>query len=325
MKNKILYFFALIAGMLFCLSDAKWASAETIEEVLKANDIEDAQYVGTETCEMCHSDVVKNFKLTSHRRVTIAGKNTKIEGCETCHGPGSLHADAGGGVGVKIINPKKDSSICFTCHTEKRTEFQYPFHHPVLEGEMSCMDCHDIHGEKGKERMSPSPESINEVCFKCHKDKNGPFTFEHEAMRQGCNSCHQVHGSVNDKMLTVRDNMLCLRCHTQTNFPTIGGFNHGGFTQTNCSASGCHPTNISTVHHGKGISCDNCHSVHGSSFGGGGALFGGGLTSGTTTPCLSCHTNLSGQAHNFLSSGTCFSSGCHTAVHGSNFDKHLRS
>jgi predicted CXXCH cytochrome family protein len=73
-------------------------------------------------------------------------------------------------------------------------------------------------------------------------------------VRDGCVSCHKVHGSVNDKMLVARDNNLCLRCHTQVNFPTIGKSSHSGR----------------------------------------------------------------------LPLGSCFSAGCHTAVHGSNFDDHLR-
>ena len=95
---------------------------------------------------------------------------------------------------------------------------------------------------------------INEACYKCHKEQRGPFVWEHEALREGCATCHKVHGSIHEKMLVVRDNNLCLRCHTQANFPTIGKQNHGGR----------------------------------------------------------------------LPQGTCFSAGCHTAVHGSNFDDHLR-
>lgn len=94
----------------------------------------------------------------------------------------------------------------------------------------------------------------NEACFKCHKEQQGPFVWEHEATRDGCSSCHKVHGSVNDKMLIARDSNLCLRCHTQTNFQTIGKSNHNGR----------------------------------------------------------------------LNHASCFTAGCHTAVHGSNFDDHLR-
>ena len=65
-------------------------------------------------------------------------------GCESCHGPGSLHVKAGGGAGT-IINPRKSPDTCFQCHLEVRAAFQLPHHHPVLEGKMSCSDCHEPH------------------------------------------------------------------------------------------------------------------------------------------------------------------------------------
>ena len=64
-------------------------------------------------------------------------------------------------------------------------------------------------------------EGPNEVCFKCHKDQQGPFVYEHPAMREGCTTCHKVHGSINAKMLLARDFNLCLKCHAQANFPTL--------------------------------------------------------------------------------------------------------
>ena len=179
-----------------------------------------------------------------------------MQGCEMCHGPGSLHVQAGGGRGVGgIINPRKDPTTCFQCHTDKKVEFRLPYHHPVLEGKMSCTDCHSPHGEDARPWSATTLNDVNETCFKCHKDQRGPFVWEHEALREGCTTCHKVHGSIHEKMLLVRDLNLCLRCHTQTNFPTIGKSNH---------------------------------------------------------------------ATSRLPRGTCFSAGCHTAVHGSNFDEHLR-
>jgi len=213
-----------------------------------------AEYVGTETCAACHAKEFNEFKHSTHSRISL-GDNVKAQGCETCHGPGSLHVEAGGGRGVGgIINPRKDPSTCFECHSDKRAEFRLPHHHPLLEGKMSCADCHSPHGEDVRPWSATTLKDINEACFKCHKEQRGPFVWEHEALREGCTTCHKVHGSIHEKMLIARDSTLCLRCHTQANFPTIGMQNHG-----------------------------------------------------TRLP-----------------QGTCFSAGCHTAVHGSNFDDHLR-
>jgi predicted CXXCH cytochrome family protein len=215
-----------------------------------------AEYVGMETCAACHAKQYEEFKQSTHARITIPGDTTgHAQGCEMCHGPGSLHAEAGGGRGVGgIINPRKDPSTCFACHLDKKMEFRLPYHHPVMEGKMSCADCHNAHGEDIRPWSATSLKDINEACFKCHKEQRGPFVWEHEALREGCTSCHKVHGSIHEKMLAIRDYNLCLRCHTQANFPTIGKRSHA----------------------------------------------------------------------TYLPRGTCFSAGCHTAVHGSNFDDHLR-
>lgn len=200
-----------------------------------------AEYVGTETCAACHTKEFKEFQQSTHSRISVPGE-IKMQGCETCHGPGSLHVDAGGGKGVGgLINPSQDPSACFTCHTDKRAQFHLPYRHPVLEGKMSCADCHNAHGEDVRPWSATTLQDVNEACFKCHKDQRGPFVWEHEALREGCASCHQVHGSINQKMLLARDNNLCLRCHTQVNFPTIGNRDHkGSFLEGSCFSASCH-------------------------------------------------------------------------------------
>jgi len=201
-----------------------------------------ATYVGTEICAQCHDKEYKEYKLSSHYRIFIKSNKNGAEGCETCHGPGSIHVDAGGGIGVGIINPKRDPEICFTCHTDKKMQFRLPYHHPVLEGKMSCSDCHDPHGIDVKPWTATSEDGVNEVCFKCHTDKRGPFIWKHDALKDGCTTCHQVHGSVNDKMLKVNDYNLCLRCHAVVASPTFYGHAGGRWTEGTCWNAGCHPT-----------------------------------------------------------------------------------
>ncbi len=199
-----------------------------------------AKYVGTETCESCHDKEAKEFKLSTHGRIGIQNEDVSRQGCEMCHGPGSVHVENNGGKG-NIINPKKDPTICFTCHMDKKAQFRLPYHHPVLEGHMGCTDCHSAHGEEIKPWTATTMKDVNEACFRCHKDQRGPFVWEHEALREGCPTCHSVHGSVNEKMLVVRDSNLCLRCHAQVNFPVIGSSSHSGrLFMGPCFSGGCH-------------------------------------------------------------------------------------
>lgn len=222
-------------------------SCETVNRtVLMPPSIPGAKYVGSDTCAQCHEDLAKDFKTASHARLQAKGENAEAlgVGCESCHGPGSLHVEAGGGRG-KIVNPGKSPEACFQCHLDKRGEFSLPHSHPVLRGKMTCTDCHDPHKGSAIRRGGTSLQSKNETCFRCHKAQKGPFVFQHEAMREGCTVCHSVHGSVNAKMLKERNQMLCLKCHFQQQTATgqilIGGRDHAAFLKTGtCWSAGCH-------------------------------------------------------------------------------------
>ncbi len=252
------FFVIFYAGLAFSESPAKEAEEKPAPPEKTGpfegfTGIPGAKYVGSETCGACHEKEVKEFQRSTHARINIPSEAVKAQGCEMCHGPASLHVDASGGKD-NIINPRKDPNACFACHLDKKMEFRLPYHHPVLEGKMSCTDCHSPHGEEVRPWTATTLHGVNEACFKCHKEQRGPFVWEHEGIREGCTTCHKVHGSIHEKMLIARDNNLCLRCHTQVNFPMIGKQSHAGR----------------------------------------------------------------------LPQGSCFSAGCHTAVHGSNFDDHLR-
>ena len=245
-------------------------SCETMNQVVVAPPmIPGATYVGMDQCALCHEKEVKNFKLTQHSRLQLREAQEKDEvkelGCEACHGPGSKHVEAGGGKGKFIINPGQDPSACFQCHLDKNAEFSLQYHHPVKEGRMSCMACHNPHGEDINKPKGMWIARTNDQCAQCHREQARPHVFVHEALREGCTICHNVHGSINDKMLTQNDNNLCLKCHGQVASPTvpgavfIGKMPHAGFAPTE-----------------------------------------------------------------FLKQGTCWSAGCHTAVHGSDVNTHLR-
>jgi predicted CXXCH cytochrome family protein len=203
-----------------------------------------AQFAGSESCAQCHEDITRDFKTATHARLKAEGKNAANIGCESCHGPGSLHNESGGAHNT-IINPHKSPQVCFQCHLDKRGQFSLPHHHPVLEGKVSCTDCHQTH--KGPAVIGGGTQmmSRNETCGQCHTAQFGPFVFEHEAVREGCTTCHQPHGTVNDKMLVSRNATLCLRCHfEQQTTPGkifINGQDHTTrLARGTCWSAGCH-------------------------------------------------------------------------------------
>lgn len=201
-----------------------------------------AEFVGMQECAQCHEELVRDFRTADHARLVAKGPNAIHTGCESCHGAGSLHSQAGGGR-HNIINPKESAEVCFQCHLDKRGEFNLPHRHPLGRGRVTCSNCHDPH--MGQEFVRGGITVENDTCGQCHTAQRGPFVFEHEAVREGCTVCHTPHGSVNDKMLLQRNANLCLKCHmqqqTQPGRIVIGGRDHTGFlSRGTCWSAGCH-------------------------------------------------------------------------------------
>jgi predicted CXXCH cytochrome family protein len=234
-------------------------------EVAAPLEIPGAHYVGDKACADCHAEIVRRFPSSPHARLhSESAAMAGASGCESCHGPGSRHIVVAGAGGRErfIINPGKDPTSCFQCHLDVQGQFNLPQHHPVLEGRMNCVQCHDPHG---MDIMKPAGGLAmarqDQSCSQCHRNQTRPFVFQHDALREGCTTCHSPHGSINLKMLVESDPNLCLRCHSQVQGPTVPA---------------------------------------------------GHIFIGNTD-----HTTL-------LRMGTCWTAGCHTAVHGSNVDPRLR-
>lgn len=221
-----------------------------------------AKYIGSKECETCHEDIYRDFATADHARLITDGPKALEAGCESCHGPASLHSDSGGEVkppnsftagrpqttsfAGRLATPtaRATETVCFQCHAEVRGQFNLPSHHPVPEGKMSCTQCHPPHKGVAHTGGSTALRASEENCLQCHPNQRGPYVFEHEAMREGCTTCHSPHGTINARMLTVRDSNLCLKCHfpqVQGSRLLIGGSNHKDrLSQGTCWTAGCH-------------------------------------------------------------------------------------
>lgn len=230
---------------LVLLSVAVLISCVTVNRVvILPPEIPGADYVGSENCAECHAPINKDFPTASHARLQAHGVNAQNIGCETCHGPGSAHSESGGARDT-IVNPEKSPDVCFRCHLDMKARFNLPSVHPVGHGQMSCSDCHDPHKGHAVKGGGFSLTSESDTCGRCHVAQRGPFVFEHEAVREGCTTCHDPHGSVNDKLLVQRNQNLCLKCHFQQQVPggglLIGGRDHTAFLgRGTCWTAGCH-------------------------------------------------------------------------------------
>lgn len=182
----------------------------------------------TDRCMTCHG---ANLEHSTFQR-SVHNKNGVS--CTSCHSP--HHAKES-----QYLMVQKQPELCYSCHGEQKAQFVRPFRHRVNEGLVQCSDCHNVHGGSASFQLRSSADQ-SAVCFKCHSDKKGPFTFEHEPVKsEGCSVCHTPHGSTNPKLLTrSRVNTMCLECHSGI-------------------PAGPHPQNAARS------SCTLCHTaIHGS-------------------------------------------------------------
>lgn len=205
--------------------------------------IEGSSYIGVQSCAECHQGIVDSFEGATHAKLVSSETNLEV-GCESCHGPGSIHNQSGGEIGT-IHNPSDDSETCFQCHLDVRGSFNLSNSHPVGDGNVSCNDCHDPHTGSAIKGGGTALMSESDTCYQCHQAQVGPFVFEHEARQDGCTVCHSPHGSVNQKLLKSRNATLCLQCHSQLQTDheslDVGGRNHASSVQRGtCWTAGCH-------------------------------------------------------------------------------------
>jgi predicted CXXCH cytochrome family protein len=140
-----------------------------------------------------------------------------------------------------IMRPMSETNdACLKCHPTERAQLSMPYHHPLREGKMSCVDCHDPHGGSGGNNLRAS--NVNQLCLGCHAQYRGPYAYQHPPVTENCMLCHTAHGSPNTNLLSVSEPALCLQCHT-------GHHNGAGLPLadrcTNCHGS-IHGTDIPT-------------------------------------------------------------------------------
>ncbi|MFZ0887960.1 MAG: DmsE family decaheme c-type cytochrome, partial [Candidatus Binataceae bacterium] len=123
---------------------------------------------------------------------------------------------------TEFANPfvvtRPETQVCLRCHLQKKTEINLPSHMPLREGLMVCTDCHNPHGGPYPHQLRAA--TVNEVCYRCHAEKRGPFLWMHAPVAMNCLNCHLPHGSINQHMLVINMPPLCQRCHIGTHHPS---------------------------------------------------------------------------------------------------------
>jgi predicted CXXCH cytochrome family protein len=209
---------------------------------------------------------------------------------------------------------------CTFCHAETVKNFKYARHAKLTvslpDGRevLGCEACHgagSLHiflgGGRGQAIINPGENPA--TCFQCHPEVQAFFSlqYHHPMGEQGlsCNDCHSPHGQnimLPEGKMVGQHNTPCNKCHQGQSKPMV--FEHEALRE----------------------GCTICHSHHGS-------INDKLLVANDSNLCLRCHAQiaapgaveLGGQSHTSrLVQGPCWSAGCHTAVHGSNMNPHLR-
>jgi DmsE family decaheme c-type cytochrome len=283
------------------------AKAEKPKAVTKAAaaDDEEATLVGSQVCLRCHAAKAAQFGATLMGKIFRNPRTAQERGgCETCHGPGSLHVKAGGGRGVGGMitfrlddprhTPEEYNAVCLSCHEKgDRTLWRGSTHE--TRG-LVCSNCHTIMANvTPKAQLAKLTEM--DTCFQCHKNKRAEiWRSSHMPVREGkmtCSTCHNPHGSYSEALLkeaTVNDG--CYKCHAEKRGPFL--WEHAPVREN----------------------CLNCHDPHGS-------INDFLLKISRPRLCQQCHANLTGHPGNPRNPQSVYAlnrecQNCHSQHHGSN-------
>lgn len=238
---------------------AACATGAIREKILSLPSIEGAAPVGQNACLECHEDAGKQMAKSVHGRLGDADYLGGTQGCEACHGGGSLHAesgDAGKILRFGELRPEESAALCAKCHSSGKLMDWTHGEHALAD--VACTDCHAIHGDGKYALKKQEPE----LCYGCHQEQMAKAGFpSHHPIKEGkmvCSDCHNPHGALQTEELASD---LCLGCHTRYQGPFV--FEHAP-VQEDCSI--CHDPHGSVANNllkqNEPFLCLQCHESH---------------------------------------------------------------
>ena len=126
-----------------------------------------AQFVGSEACADCHEELVATFSGSIHDRILAKETAIGMKGCETCHGPASLHVDSEDPaqiIAFENLDAGTTSAVCLRCHSDGEHFDWAGTSHPM--NDVGCLSCHKIHNPPVAKNSLEKAEP--ELCYECH-------------------------------------------------------------------------------------------------------------------------------------------------------------
>jgi DmsE family decaheme c-type cytochrome len=280
--------------------NTRWFALATVPQVPTTDS---SQFVGSQTCQLCHAEIFKNSEHTAHWKIAVRrNPNGAPDSCEACHGPGKAHVDGGGDV-TKIFSFSKVSTEqadtrCTSCHLNSHHKYNYD-RSAHADAKVGCLSCHSIHHPAPKTTLLLASQPT--LCYSCHRNIEPYFErpFHHRVDEgvMNCTDCHNPHGTFRDKQLrtAATQDEVCIKCHTENAGPFV--FEHPPV---------------------KTEGCISCHNPHGSS---NPRMLN---VNNVNTLCLQCHTNTmtftAPGTPSFHNQQTQYQACtlCHVQIHGSN-------
>jgi DmsE family decaheme c-type cytochrome len=171
---------------------------------------------------MCHEDIFNAFQKSPHHLVeTDKKRGWETKACESCHGPGSKHADSTSAADIRQpakLRPAEADRVCLTCHQNQSTHVGR-INSSHGKNQVSCTACHSVHKYGPNGSVARKPAAINAQCAGCHTDVWASFQRPHKhRLPEGamtCVDCHNPHGSSLPRSIrTVSANEPgCMKCH----------------------------------------------------------------------------------------------------------------
>jgi DmsE family decaheme c-type cytochrome len=190
-----------------------WLLAALTFQLLQPATAQDAQFTadGTASCIRCHGgESMTVMAETPHGDSDDPHTPYAQQGCESCHGPGSIHISrARGGRGFPELlrfgdseTTAQQSASCLNCHTNDMgalagIDWTDSLHDT---GRMTCVSCHQLHTTDNP--MADEAQQTN-TCAHCHeKQIAGHPRFEDKGIvfdQLTCYDCHDVHQLLHDQ------------------------------------------------------------------------------------------------------------------------------